>query len=273
MERMLPNRICPDSNCPNGAILVVDANSILFLVEGGIRRVRTLYPNLTNVSRLPHILEELSGYLDTMKGCCSLDGCLHISEPVLGEVSLENRREIERKGLSQLRQYSNTQRRQIHRLLQDHFLEPQVTSGDEVRAICSLFSDPAERLLDSDASLIVTACHLAANEDPVVVITSDPDFTTPLNLLVRKGTVTLGGGHSYPTTRIMGRHYFHFMRCLHDCCNLPSDVYEELGNTYLLSQIRRLPSLRPATARRVYAEVQETLKIHTTAVQYKCVVA
>ena len=269
---MLPNRSCPHPNCPNGGILVVDANSIFFLVEGAIAYTETLCPKLTNSERLPYILEDLDGYLDTVKRSCGLDGNLHISEPVFGEVSLDNRREIERKDLSQLRKYSNAQRRQMLRVLQNHFPEPRVTSDDEVRAVCNLFSDAATRPFDRDASLIVTALHLAANEDPVVVITSDPDFTTPLNLLMESGTVTLGGGRSYPTSRIMGRHYFHFIRRLHDCCNLPSDVYEVLGNTYILAQVQRLPTLRTAVAKRVTTELQELLGIHTTAVQYKCAV-
>lgn len=267
---MLPNRTCPNSSCPNRGILTLDANSILYLAEGAIRHARTLYPDLTNAGRLPHVSEELDSCLKTIEGCCSLDGALHVSDLVFYEEVLD----VESKGLIELKKYSSTQRRQILQVLQEHFPQPRVTSEHEIQALCSLFNDPSIRPLDRDASLIVVACQLAMNEKPVIVLTSDPDFTVPLNLLMRQGSVTLGGG-TFSTSWIMHRHYFHFIRRLHECCNLSSEVYRVLGDTYLDTQLLRLEGdlKKKTVGRRILSEVRQLLTIHTKAIQYKCTVA
>ncbi len=267
---MLPNRVCPNPSCPNRGILTLDANSLFFLVEGTIRYVQGQYPDLiTNASRLPRILEELDSYLRTIEGCCSLDGALHISDLVFYEEVLE----VDSKELIELKKYNSAQRGQILQVLREHFPQPRVVSLQEIQSLRALFPNPEIRPHDRDASLMVVACHLAVNERPVVVLTSDPDFTTPIKVLMRQGSVTLGEECTFPTSQIMYRHYFHFMRCLHDCCNLPSERYEVLGNTYIAAQLQRLPSLRKDVMRRVISEVQEVQAIHVKAVQYKCVTA
>ena len=112
VDKMSPSGRCPKPDCPNRGMLTVDANFIFYLVEGAIRYAQTSYPDLTNADRLPHILEELDGYLGIIKRCCSLDGTLYISDLVFDEVSLNNRREIDRKGLVELKKYSNAERKQ-----------------------------------------------------------------------------------------------------------------------------------------------------------------
>jgi hypothetical protein len=115
---------CPDPDCPNRGILVLDANAVLFLVEGAIRYAHTLHPDLTNANRLPYILEELGNCLGVIRGRCSLNGNLYISEQVLGEVTLESRQEIERKGLIELKKYNRRQRRRMQQVVYEHFPQP-----------------------------------------------------------------------------------------------------------------------------------------------------
>lgn len=270
---MPPNGTCPNQDCPNRGILTLDANSIFYLVEGAIGYVQTLYPDLTNSGRLPHILSQLDSLLGSIRGCCSLDGSLYISDQVFNEVSLDDRQEINRKGLIELRKYNNAQRRQMLQVLQSHFPQPRVVPDQEIQALRGLFHNPEVRPHDRDASLIAVACHLAANGEPVVVLTSDPDFTIPLSWLIRQGSVILGEGDSLPTSRIIHRHYFNFVRRWHDCCNLPSEAYEILGNTYFSAQLQRLPNLRTGVMRRIVGELRELQAIHTKAVQYKCALA
>ncbi len=267
---MSPNTTCPNPDCPNRGILTLDANSIFYLVEGAIGYAQALYPDLTNVGRLPHILEELNSYLETIKSCCSLDGTLHISDQVFDEVSLDDRREIVRKGLIQLKKYNEAERRQMLQVLRNHFPQPRVVSEQEIRAMRGLFPNPEICPHDRDASLIVVACDLAASGQPTIVLTSDPDFIAPIRWLMQQGVVTLSGGHTFPTDRILNRRYFHFLLRLHDCCNLTSDKYKPLAEVYFNAQVQRLPGLRRNdVGRRVTNELQEMWKIHTRSVQYK----
>lgn len=267
---MPPNKTCTNSGCPNRGILTLDANSLFFLIEGTIRYVQGQYPGLTtNASRLPRILEELDSYLRTIEGCCSLDGALHVSDLVFYEEVLE----VDRKELIELKKYNSAQRGQILQVLREHFPQPRVVSQQEIQSLCALFPNPEICPHDKDASLIVVACDLATSGQPTIVLTSDPDFIAPIRWLMQQGVVTLGTEHTFPTNQIMDRHYFHFVRCLHDCCNLPTARYEALGNTYIAAQLQRLPNLKKNVMRRVISEVQEVQAIHVKAVQYKCTIA
>jgi len=268
---MLPNRTCPNSNCANRGILTLDANSLFFLIEGTIRYVQGQYLDLTtNTSRVPCILEELDSYLGIIKGCCSLDGTLYISDWVFNEVSLDDRREIIRKGLIELKKYSNAQRGQMLQVLRSHFPRPTVVSEQEIRAMRGLFPNPEICPHDRDASLIIVACGLATCGQPTIVLTSDPDFAAPIKWLVRQSVVTLSEGHTFPTDRILNRTYFHFLLRLHDCCGLASDRYKPLAEAYFNAQVQRLPRLRRNNVvKRITDELQEMWKIHTKSVQYK----
>lgn len=267
---MSPNQGCPNPDCPNRGMLTLDANTVFFLVEGAIRRCQVSHPALTNAGRLPCILEELDRYLETIKRCCSLDGTLHISDQVFGEVSLNDRREIVRMGLKELIKYNSSERRQILQVLRRHFPQPPVASEHEIRALRELCLNPDVRLHDRDASLMVVAFHLAGNGESVVVVTSDPDFVKPIRWLVRQGVVTLEEGYAIPTERILNRHYFNFLRRLHDCCNLGTDVYNTLAETYFNAQVERATRLRRDDVfQRVMGELQEIWKVHSVSLQYK----
>ncbi len=270
VDKMSPSGRCPKPDCPNRGMLTVDANFIFYLVEGAIRYAQTSYPDLTNADRLPHILEELDGYLGIIKRCCSLDGTLYISDLVFDEVSLNNRREIDRKGLVELKKYSNAERRQIFQALRNHFPQPRIVSEQKIQALRGLFPNPEICPHDRDASLMVVVCDLAACGQPTIVLTSDPDFVAPIRWLVRQGVATLGGGHTFPTSQIQNRHYFHFLLSLHDCCNLDTNKYNPLAEVYFNAQIQRSEQLRSGSVfRRIMNELQEIWKIHSASLQHK----
>lgn len=267
---MSPSGRCPKPDCPNRGILTLDANTLFFLIEGTIRYVQDQYPDLaTKASRLPRILEELDSYLKTIEGCCSLDGALHISDLVFYEEVLD----VDSKKLIELKKYNSVQREQILRVLREHFPQPRIVSRQEIQSLCGLFPNPEICPHDRDASLIVVACDLAASGQPTIVLTSDPDFIAPIRWLMQQGVVTLGEGCVFSTDQIMDRRYFHFVRCLHDCCNLPTARYEALGNTYIAAQLQRLPDLRKDVMSRNISELQKVQLLHTKAVQHKCAIA
>ncbi len=270
---MPPAEECPNPECPNKGLLAIDANAVLYLVEGAIKHTQSLFPQLSRTQRLPRVLRELDSYLATIKNFCSTDGSIHISDQVFNEVSLEDRSEIIRKGLVELQNYSRQERRQIHQILLSHFSEQMIISEDEIQALRNLFNDPNVRPQNRDASLIATACHLASNGGRVIVVTGDPDFIHPLNLLMRKGSVTFGDGCSFPTNQIIYRHYFNFVRRLHDCCNMASEIYNDIGNSYINAQLQRLPALRRHDVMsRIVGDLKELIAVHTKALGYKCAV-
>ena len=268
---MSAHLMCRDVSCANSGVPVVDANSIFYLVEGAISRAEDLYPDAGRSQLLPHILGELDDYLKTIRACCSLDGDIHISERVFNEVSLHDRHDLHRKGLERLRRFTDRQRGEMREVLSAHLGQPTVVSQAHIVALQGHFGDPAVRPHDRDGSLIVLACELSAAGDPVVIVTSDPDLFTAVGRLVQTDSVRLAGRVDLPTGQIMCRDYFNFVRRLHDCCNLESGAYEVLGNTYIISQIERIPTLRrQGTTRRVRTELRQVLAIHTKALQHKC---
>lgn len=250
-------------------ILTLDANSIFYVVEGAIGYAQALYPDLTNAGRLPHILEELDTYLETIKSCCSLDGTLHISDQVFDEVSLDDRREIVRKGLIQLKKYNEAERRQMLQVLRDHFPRPSVVPEREIQELCDLYPNLDIRPHDRDASLIVVACHLAARGQNTVVLTSDPDFIEPIKRLMHQGPVILGG-ETFPTNKIIYRDYFRFLLRLHDGCSLPTARYEPLATAYYAALVTRLPKLeKQEVINRDRKTLMEVWKIHSESIRLK----
>jgi len=267
---MSPNRTCPNSGCPNRGMLAIDANCILFLVEGAIKHAQTVYPDLTNAARLPHILEELDGYLGTFRRCCSLDQTLYISNRVFDEVSLDDRREIARKGLIELKKYSNTERRDIFQVLRNHFPQPTIVPDREIRALRGLFHNQDICPFDRDASLMVVVCHLATNELPTIVLTDDPDFIAPIKWLMRQESVIIGEELTFTTNRIMYRDYLGFLWRLHDCCSLPTARYEPLANAYHTALVTRLPKLkRQEVLQRDMERLRKIWAIHTESIRLK----
>ncbi len=253
---------------------MIDANAILFLVEGSIKHTQSLFPELSHAQRLPHVLSELDSCLSTIRHFCGTDESIYVSDRVFDEGSLGDRGALARKGLDELKRYSNQERGQMHQILLSHFPEPMIIPEVEIVALRKLFDDPNVRPQDRDASLIVAACHLASNGERVIVVTSDPDFIRPLNILMAKGSVTFGDGCSFSTERIIYRPYFNFVLCLHDCCNMTSEVYTDIGITYLSAIIRRLAQLRRQDIKSSNERnLIDMLAIHTKSVQYKTVSA
>lgn len=267
---MSPRSPCNKLECPNNGKLVLDANSVFYIAEGAIKSVEAQHPDLTNANRLPYILDELDYLLNTIRSCCSRDGNLHISDCVMSEVSLDDKREIDRKGLAELGKFSNSQRRNMFQILCHYFPIPVVVSEQEIQAVRRLFNNPRIRPNNRDASLLRVTLGLAINGEVAIVVTSDPDFIKPIRWLIKQGKVSLGEGHPVPTDKILNTNYFHFLLRLHDCCVLSSDKYKPLAEAYFNAQVQRLPGLRRNNvSKRVSEELQIMWKIHTTSVQYK----
>jgi hypothetical protein len=266
---MWPNTTCPNPDCPNRGILTLDANTLFFLIEGTISYVQNQYPDLTTkASRLPRILEELDRYLGVIKGRCSLDGDLHISDRVLHEEVLVV--DPRAKDLAMLKNYRNVEREQILGVVRDHFPQPTIVPDREIRALRGLFDNPDIRPDDRDASLIVVVCHLATNGLPTIVLTDDPDFVAPIKWLMRQESVILGEQLTFATNRIMYRDYFGFLWQLHDCCSLPTPRYKPLATAYYNALLKRLPDLtNPEVRNRDMERLRKAWSIHTDSIQFK----
>lgn len=246
----------------------MDANFLLCLIEGTIRYVQDQFPNLiTNANRLPQIIQELETNLMIIKDCCSLDGDLKISSQVLFEEVIEV--DPRQKGLEQLRKYNNRSLTEIMQIVRSNFPNHNLVSEQEIQDIRELFNDPNVRPADRDASLIVLACQLGLNDQKPIVLTSDPDFHSPIKYLMAQNTISLSG-NNYPTNQLLYRNYFSFLIRMHDCCNLDTQRYTSFAVQYYNGLVNRIPDLRRENViKRTLMDLSEMWDIHTTSILYK----
>ena len=249
-------------------MLVLDTNFLFILIEGIIRYVQELNPELaTKANRLPCIIQEIDKVITIIRGCCSLDGNIYISNRVLyDEVMVVDPRA---RGLIEFSKYNNNNRREILRVLQNHMPEPRIIPELEVKGLQHLFANPNICPKDRDASLMVLSLHLGSEGMPSLVLTEDPDFKKPFRQLIRKGAITLEGTE-FPTSRTIDRSYFSFLDKLHRCCGLTSEQYTHITQAYLLALYNRSAEIkRQKVGVRNDQLVANALKIFTTSINLK----
>lgn len=246
----------------------MDANFLLYLIEGTIKYVQVQFPTLTtNSSRLPQVLQELDTNLKLLKNCCSVDGDLKTSSQVLIEEVLEvdpNQKELE-----QLRKYNRRNVAEIMQIVRSNFPNHNIVVEQEIHDLRRLFDNPNVRPADRDASLIVLACQLGLTGQKPIVLTSDHDFHIPIKYLMAQNTISILG-NSYPTNQLVYRDYYLFIRRMHDCCNLSTERYSPLAYEYHSALVNRVLNLRKQDViKRTIVYLGKMWDIHTISILYK----
>jgi len=232
---------CPRPGCINRGILVLDADSMFFLLNGTVLFVCETYPELREWDkRLPVIVEVLAGLLCIFRRC-ALDGDLYISGRILyEELDLVAPSQSVEKWLpgSHLNKLDKGHLRQLQQVIRGS-LNPY-HADDEVKNAVRKALGREVWPTDRDASNLVAGCELAQSGERTLVVAHDHGYEEPIKKLRLKKNLILESGRELSTTHLQRRPYENFLLNMHASCCLDSDRFRALSSGFYEAQIKRL---------------------------------
>lgn len=261
---------CVNQDCPNWGKIVIDANSIRFLLSGTIELERGNINARGWTPHLPIVQAELVTNLDLIKHC-SCDNQMIVSEPIWSvELREGNLRESARPPDLSTPVYDLTQVRALRRTIQSIVsISTDVTPSD-IQQLQQFFkTNGNQHLADRDASLFVLAIKLNQDEVPVRIVSSDPDFYDSWQILIEQGFCELSGVR-YEAEGISVLHYASFITHIHKCCSCSSDKYKAFCNAWLLPIIeRRIRSMKQQARTALIHQVNEVIRASQDSLEKK----
>lgn len=231
-NKTIESNNCLKADCPNWGTLVIDANVVHYVLRGTIHMVAATYVNRTWPQRLPNVKASFKSNLELIKRCSSSsNGKLQASEPVLNELDADRISESACPLDRSRSVYTQHELQELVLLIQNCFCTPVITINQEILELQSLLRSYGVHLKDRDTSLIVAACKITQQGVPTIIVTADPHFIEPWEILSQLKSIQLQGV-LYSTEELMLRTYSAFMTQSHDCCNCSSDIYRPLFNAW-----------------------------------------
>lgn len=228
---------CSRLDCLNKGLLLIDADSVLFLLNGTVMYVLSNYPDVkTWDRRLSIIKEELTKHLDRLTRC-TLDGKLYTSESILHEeLDIVRASTSIKKWLrgSPFGRLHENHRRAIQQVLREYLIPIPVT--DEVKKSFRLRFNESIRPKDRDATLLVAACELADSGARTLVVAHNHDYEGPVAKLRHNGEILLVGGRVLSTTTLERWTYENFLLVLNDSCCIDQGRCKALGYGFITPQ-------------------------------------
>lgn len=263
---------CPKpEGCLNRGRLVLDADSVVFLLNGTVLFVREAYPQLrTWDMKIPVVRDALQDLLSDFRRCAE-DGLLHVSEIVLAEeLDLVSPCSSVRKWLdaSELRHVRRRHRRELQSVLSQD-LSPFPADDAMMQSLRSEFS-PAIRPADRDAAVLLAACQVGNDGYRTLLVAHDHGYSKPVRQLRRDSPVMLADGMTMSTTQLEHWPYENFILTAHNSCCLDSGRFECLARAFYSPQLRRIEKLENGgLARRIVGEVVPFVKEQTRSIRNK----
>lgn len=265
------NHSCLDPSCDNRAVLVLDANSVFYLMRGTARLLEEGSSLPTRQARASQIATELCRNFELVK-CCSMDGSVHTSEAVFSEeISLAQTGNKVHKAVPELKGF--TRRRQlveIQNALAGYLCPPFVTDRDRVNALQSFLANHQLHPSNRDCTLILLACIKASDGNRTHLISNDYQMSLSVRFLAERGTVNLSG-EVLSIGLLNCLPYERFLLTSHDKCCLCSGRFMDLYFAYLLAEYeRKEEGFRRADAeRRVAMNFSEALRLVRRSIDRK----
>lgn len=260
---------CTDKDCVNWGKLVIDANVVRYVLGGtvdiaGQRGVEKLWSQ-----RFPRVLTDFKTNLELVARC-SCDGLLYTSEPVLSEeLNVASLRDSAHPPDLSRSVYSTREITPLRQVMLNCVCVPTDTPVSEIRVLQGLLKDHGSDLADRDVSLLLVACKLSQGEIPVIIISDDPDFSKPWQILAELKTIPLQG-IAYRTEKLVLRSYADFMTLSHECCNCASEKYSALLNAWLLPIIlRHITSMSQEGRANLIKRVTKAIRIKDASIEKK----
>jgi len=232
---------CSRSNCLNKGLLLIDADSMVFLLNGTVTYVVKNCPEVrTQDERASTVIEELMEHLRTLTRC-TLDGHLYTSERILyEELDIVRPCPSVEKWLrgSALGRLHRRHMRPIQQVLHQH-LSP-ILADDDVKN--ALRQKCGERIwpTDRDATLLAAACEKADSGERTLILAHNHGYEAPIRRLRLNEVLVLGSGRELSTRSLERRPYERFLLTLHGSCCVDSARFKALARAFYKPQMRRL---------------------------------
>lgn len=257
------NKSCVDPSCENRAVLVLDANSVFFLMRGTARLVEDRYSLLNRQARASQIATELCRNFELLR-CCSTDGNVYTSEAVFSEeISLARPGNVVYEAVPEMQGFTRRgQLTEIQNALTSYLWPPLVTDQGQVDALKGFLVNHELYPLDRDCTLILLACIKASDGNRTCLISNDYQVSLSVRFLAERGTVklaedvlSLGLLNCLP--------YQRFFLTSHDKCCVCSRRFMDLYFAYLLAEYERKGEglRRPDAERRIAMNVSDALRL------------
>jgi len=235
---------CPRTHCINKGILVLDADSVVFLLNGIILFVRDTYEELREWDRRLSKIEETLAEVLSIFCRCAPDGQLHIPETILHEELdlVKPSRSVE-KWLPG--SYLGALRKRHLRVVQNGLaasVHPSPVNDDEKESLRQIFG-PEARPGDRDATVLLLACELSHSGQRTLVVAHDHGYKRPISILQRTSMVQLASGRTLSPTHLEWRPYENFVLRLHESCCLDSERFDRLSFAFCRPQWKRLEEI------------------------------
>ena len=263
---------CPKpAQCLNRGRLVLDADSVVFLLNGAVLFVREAYPELHSWDQKMPMVKNTVHDVFSLFRMCAEDSLLHVSEVVLTEeLDLVTPCSSVRKWLegSELRNVTRRHRRQLQSVLSRE-LSAFPADNAMMEALRLQFS-PAIRPADRDAAVLLAACEIASDGYRTLLLAHDHGYDKPIRQLRRDSDVTLAGGMTLSTAELEHVPYEGFLVTAHDSCCLDSERFKCLAQAFYGPQwYRSVRVENSGLARRIVGEVLPFVEMQTRSIMAK----
>ncbi len=200
--------------------------------------VGQMYSGKSWAQKLPEVQTYLTSNFDLIKRC-SHDTHLYISDVVWSqELDIDRLRESAHPANHSGSVYSKNEVKTLRAVINDCVKVRLDITELEIAEFQHLLKSYGCEFGDHDASLMLVACKLGQSECQSVLISEDPDFQKPWQVLVQLGSFCIQGV-TYNSNWLTIRSYAHFVTVAHDCCSCSSDTYRALFHAWLLPLLKR----------------------------------
>jgi len=265
------NHSCVDPSCENRAILVLDANSVFFLMRGTVRLVEESYSLPNRQARASQIATELCRNFELLR-CCGTDGNVHTSEAVFSEeISLAHTGNVVYRAVPELKGFTwKRQLTEIQNALTSYLWPPPVTDQGRLYALQSFLAKQQLYPSVRDCTLILLACMKASDGTRTHLISNDYQVSRSVRFLAERRTVNLSG-EVLSLGLLNCLPYQRFLLTSHDKCCLCSGRFMDLCFAYLFAEYERSAEglRRPDAERRIAMSVDEVLRLVRTSIVIK----
>jgi hypothetical protein len=260
---------CTKTECLNRGNLVIDANVIRYVLGGTIDLISETKAKNTWLEKLPDVQTCLGDHLDLIKKC-SQDGHLYVSEMVwFEELNINKLRDSAHPKTLSNSVYDNKEIEILHRFIQSYVNIKSDISLAEINEFRKLISANGCQLNDHDSSLMLVAYKLAQTGINSILVSDDPDFTKPWEMLANLANFSLQN-NNYRTDMLLLYTYATFITRFHDCCSCPSDKYRALFNAWFYPLVnRQITKMGQGGKENVMKRIEEAMNAKDTSLQYK----
>lgn len=265
---------CPkNNNCKINCLLIIDTNSIFYLIQALINDIEIYHSQLSREDKFNYFCEKISSLLERFS-ICSLNRKLNISEVLYNyEISptlkINNRQSTLRRKIGDFNTmcgHLNRNFQKIETILNDHFNihSENDRETDEFRHYFPISIRPYDR----DASLILLGLKKANSDCETLILTNDNKIEKAYDYLINRSNIILNFGQ-FNTSRLFIFSYFDFLTILHNCCQISTEEYKNLYHQYFAAEQQHIRNSSQLIQRFIQKKLDKYSQIYVASITQK----